>query len=128
MAALNEITSSFRHVRLLLAREKNHPEGASREGIDLLIPLDSNGRLDFRQWKSHQELCRVRYFNQHGTVKVGLLKYRPVDQWYIDFKEGEQDDEVGFRLGAESFTIGEYVAINAPGKNHTYRVARVEKP
>ena len=46
----------------------------------------------------------------------------------IDFKEGEQDDEVGFRLGAESFTIGEYVAINAPSKNHTYRVARVDKP
>lgn len=48
--------------------------------------------------------------------------------WYFDYVEGEQDDEIGFKLGEERFVTGEYVSIGRAGKMHTYQVSRVEKP
>lgn len=44
------LTPQFKHVRLLLAREKGRPSGDSEEGYDLLVPLDSEGRLDAAEW------------------------------------------------------------------------------
>lgn len=38
MADLKDITPKFRNVRLLLAREKDHPEGNLKEGYDAPAP------------------------------------------------------------------------------------------
>ena len=122
------LPANFRHVRLLLAREKAHPAGARDEGYDLLLPLDSEGRLDPHEWKTHQASCRVRRFDEHGDVKIGRLRRKPGGQWYFDYEEGESDDEIGFRLGEERFVTGEYVSIGTRASMHTYQVARVEKP
>lgn len=46
MTSLKDLTPKFRHVRLLLAREKGHPGGEHGDGYDLLLPLDMEGRLD----------------------------------------------------------------------------------
>jgi hypothetical protein len=62
MTGLKDLTPSFRAVRLLLAREKGHPEGDRGEGYDLLVPLGKEGRLDPAEWKAHQDACRVRHF------------------------------------------------------------------
>ena len=35
-----ELAPAFRHVRLLLARDKGHPDGDREEGYDLLLPID----------------------------------------------------------------------------------------
>ena len=51
MVRFTELTSKFRHVRLVLAREKGHPEGDSHEGYDFLVPLDEHGQLDPAEWK-----------------------------------------------------------------------------
>lgn len=122
------LTPNFRHVRLLLAREKGHPDGDSREGYDLLVPLDGDGRLDAREWKTHQASCRVRRFGESGDARIGRLRRKPRGQWYFDYEEGDSDDEIGFRLGEERFSAGEYVSIGRGPIFHTYRVARVEKP
>ena len=122
------LPANFRHVRLLLAREKTHPEGARDEGYDLLIPLDQEARLDPRLWKIHQASCRVRRFDGNGNVKIGRLRRKPGGQWYFDYEEGESDDEIGFRLGEERFLTGEYLSIGSRALMHTYQVARVEKP
>ncbi len=50
-----------------------------------------------------------------------------------DFRLGaalceDADDEIGFRLGEESFVTGEHVPIRHDGTMHTYQVALVEKP
>jgi len=128
MPELKDLTPNFRHVRLLLAREKGRPEGDREEGYDLLVPLDAEGRLDAAEWKTHQEVCRVRQFRQGEKDRIGRLRRKPGGQWYFDYEEGERDDEIGFRLGEERFVTGEYVSIRSAGTMHTYQVARVEMP
>lgn len=128
MTELKDLTPNFRHVRLLLAREKGHPEGDREEGYDLLVPLDAEGRLDPADWKSHQAVCRVRYFRSDEEERIGRLRRKPGGQWYFDYAEGDADDEIGFRLGEERFVTGEYVSIRSGGAMHTYQVARVEMP
>jgi hypothetical protein len=128
MTELKNLTPSFRHVRLLLAREKDHPEGERDEGYDLLVPLDAEGRLDAAEWKAHQALCRVRHFSAGDSDRIGRLRRKPGGTWYFDYQEGERDDEIGFRLGGERFVTGEYVSVGRNGTMHTYQVARVEKP
>lgn len=123
-----DLTPSFRAVRLLLAREKGHPEGDREEGYDLLVPLDAEGRLDAAEWKAHQAVCRVRRFRTGENDRIGRLRRKPGGQWYFDYEEGESDDEIGFRLGEERFVTGEYVSIRSGGTMHTYQVARVATP
>lgn len=128
MTALKDLTPNFRHVRLLLARTAGHPQGDSEEGYDLLVPLDEAGRLDAATWKTHQAFCRVRRFSDDGDEHIGRLRRKPGGQWYFDYEKGDADNEIGFRLGEESFVTGEYVSIMQDGTMQTYQVARVEKP
>ena len=98
MTLVSDLTPRFRHVRLLLAREKGHPGGDQHEGYDLLVPLDEKGHLDPHEWKTHQVFCRVRRFNGDGEAHVGQLRRKPGGQWYFDYEMGDRDDEIGFRL------------------------------
>jgi hypothetical protein len=125
---LAKLTPNFRHVRLLLAREKGHPSGARDEGYDLLVPLDIEGHLDATEWKLHQMACRVRHFRPGQEDHIGHLRRKPGGQWFFDYGEGDGDNEIGFRLGSERFVSGEYVSISRAGIMHTYQVAVVEKP
>lgn len=128
MTSLKDLTPKFRHVRLLLAREKDHPVGETEEGYDLLVPLDADNRLDAAEWKSHQQHCRIRHFRAGAEDRIGRLRRKPGGTWYFDYAEGEADDEIGFRFGEERFRVGEYVSVGQNGVTHTYQVARVEKP
>jgi hypothetical protein len=128
MPSPTDLTPRFRHIRLLLARERGHPEGDREEGYDLLAPLGPDGRLDAAEWKAHQAACRVRHFRPGLEDRIGRLRRKPGGQWYFDYTEGDLDDEVGFHLGEEQFVTGEYVSIGRREAMHTYQVARVEKP
>ncbi|WP_082766392.1 hypothetical protein [Paramesorhizobium deserti] len=114
------------HVRLELAREKDHPEGDRTIGYDLVVPLASDGRLDPAAWKKGQTACRVRRFRPGEEDRIGHLRRKPGGQWFFDYVEGEEDDEIGFRLGEEHFAAGEYVSIRSDGVMHTYQVKLVE--
>lgn len=128
MTELKNLTPSFRHVRLVLAREKGHPSGDRDQGYDLLVPLDTDGRLDSVEWKSHQAACRVRRFRSGEQDAVGRLRRKPGGQWYFDYVEGDEDNEIGFRLGDERFVANEYVSIRSGSEMHTYKVVSVQKP
>lgn len=128
MTSLKDLTPNFRNVRLLLAREKNHPGGEQDIGYDLLIPLDGEGRIDSADWKKRQAVCRVRKFSADREDRIGLLRRKPGGQWFFDYAEGDKDDEIGFRLGEERFAVGEYVSVGRKGSMHTYQIARVERP
>ena len=128
MTTQTDLTPNFRAVRLLLAREKDHPAGEHEVGYDILVPLDENGQLISAEWKSHQEACRVRRFHSGEDDRIGRLRRKPGGQWYFDYAEGERDDEIGFRFGEERFVTGKYVSIASDGAQHTYQIARVEKP
>jgi hypothetical protein len=127
MTKSTEPTPKFRHVRLVLAREKGHPSGDRSEGYDLVVPLDVEGRLDPAEWKTHQAACRIRRFRHGEEDLVGHLRRKPGGQWYFDYTEGEDDDESGFRFGDERFIAGEYVSIRSGGTMHTYQVALVKE-
>ena len=118
---LATLTPSFRHVRLALAREKDHPHGERTDGYDLLVPLDAEGRLDPAEWKTHQAACRVRRFRPGEQDRIGQLRRKPGGRWYFDYAAGEKDDEIGFRLGEERFVPGEYVSVSSDGTMHPIR-------
>lgn len=128
MISLTDLTPNFRHVRLLRAREKTKPAGEPDEGYDLLVPLDASGYLHAEDWRTHRAFCRVRRFARGGEERVGLLQHTPDGQWFFDYEAGEDDDEIGFRLGEEQLVTGEYVSIWHDDAMRTYQVARVERP
>ncbi len=117
----------LRRVRLELAREPDHPNGDSRTGYEIVLPLDSDRRIDPEQWHRHREACRVRRFAPGKADAVGRLARKPGGAWYLDYAQGTADDEAGFRLGDEHFVIGEYVSIaDDRGHMHAYRVVAAE--
>lgn len=128
MVILTELTSKFRHVRLILAREKGHPDGDRREGYDLLVPLDESGHLDAAEWKENQSLCRVRRFRPEGEDMIGRLRRKSGGQWYFDYAQGQSDDEIAFHLSDERFVQGEYISIRNGDVMRPYRIILVEKP
>ena len=128
MTKLEDLTPNFRSVRLLHARDKDHPAGEPEAGYDILVPLTDGGQLIPEEWKSHQEVCRVRRFGPAEADRIGRLRRKPGGQWYFDYAEGTDDDEIGFRFADERFVTGEYVSIRSRGAEHTYQVARVERP
>jgi len=117
---------NFRHVRLELAREKEYPQGDRTYGYDLLIPLNADGSLDAGKCVKHWADCRVRRFRPDAEEIIGRLRRKPGGQWYFDYGEGADHDEIGFRLSDERFVPGEYVSIRSDGKMHTYQVRLVE--
>ncbi|MBZ9798498.1 hypothetical protein [Mesorhizobium sp. ES1-4] len=128
MTTAKDLTPKFRHIRLLLARDKSHPEGDRQEGYDLLAPLTGEGRIDVQEWRSHRGSCRVRRFRTGEEDLIGRLRRKPGGQWFFDYADGDRDDEIGFHLGDELFVTGEYVSVERNGAMHTYQVARVERP
>lgn len=128
MTDQKELTPNFRHVRLTLAREKGHPSGDPTDGYDLVIPLDTEGRLDPAEWKAHQAACRIRRFRPGEQDLIGKLRRKPGGQWYFDYASGDDDDDIGFHLGDERFIPGEYVSIRNGSTMHTFQVVSVEKP
>ncbi len=124
---MKDIPASFRHIRLLLAREADHPGGDEDHGYDIVAPLDSAGRIDGEAFRTHRDLCRVRRFRPDGTDAVGKLVHGPGGRWSFDYDDTRSDDdEAGFRFEDESFVVGEYVSIREDdGDMHTFVVAKV---
>lgn len=117
-------TAQFHEIRLVLAREPEHPDGSRQIGYDLLAPLDEAGRLSPDLWRDNRECCRVRRFGE-GEDRIGRLARRPGGTWYFDYDpNSSDDDQKGHRLGEESFTVGEYVSIS--DDRHRIRTYRVD--
>ncbi len=126
---MKDIPEAFRHIRLLLAREKDHPIGDDDHGYDIIAPLDSAGRIDIESFKAHHELCRVRRFRPDEDDAVGKLVHGPGGRWSFDYDPTDiTDDEAAFRFGDETFVLGEYVSIREDdGEMHTFVVAQVNE-
>jgi hypothetical protein len=63
----------LKHIRLDLARSKDHPEGSSLCGYEFVAPLDSRGHISVEGWKAHRSECRVRRFWLGEEDKAGQL-------------------------------------------------------
>lgn len=96
-------------------------------GYDLVVPLTPDGTLDPEEWKKRKDDCRVRRFRPGEEDQIGKLRRKPGGQWFFDYGEGEDDDEIGFRLGEERFVVGEYVSVrDDEDKMRTYQIKIVE--
>ncbi len=127
-AILNSsLPSSFRQIRLELAREPGHPEGEAGIAYIVIAPLDDNGRIDPEQWKKHREACRVARFRPDEDDRRGHLVHRPGGSWAFqyDITGDPGPDETGYHFQDECFVQDEYVSINDSGKMHTFRVVSV---
>lgn len=121
----------LKRIRLDLARSKDHPNGSSSCGYELVAPLDRVGHIDVEAWKTLRDRCSVRRFWQGEEEKTGWLAHKPGGSdgatWVFDYDEDRlDDDEAGYRFGAHSFTPGEYVTVHDQDRAHTFRVVAVE--
>jgi len=114
-------------IRLELARNPDFPEGSAAHGYDIIAPLDDEGKLDERAWKTFRQICRVQRFWKGEEDKVGRLSRNRGGMWFVDYDpKTDADDEPGFRFGSHVFRSGEYVSIREnDGVPRTFRVVSV---
>jgi hypothetical protein len=123
---------ALKQIRLQLARSKEFPSGSARHGYDLVAPLDDKGHIDLKLWRKHQKECHVRRFWDDEEDANGLLVHKPGGaehaRWMFDYGAGSNEgEEAGYRFGAHTFAIGEYVSIrDHGGELHTFKVTSVE--
>lgn len=129
---MTTLPHTFKRIRLNLARSKAFPEGSARHGYEFVAPLDANGHIDVAQWRAHRDNCRVRRFWEGEDDEIGFLVHKAGGpehaRWIFDYDQtAEEDDESGYRFGAHTFRVGEYVSIrDEDGEMHTFLVVSVE--
>ncbi len=121
----------LQRITLTLARSKEHPNGSAAHGYEIVAPLDGTGHLDAGEWARAKEACTVRRFWADEELDLGHLIHRGGAKggtWLFTYDiAGDEDDEAGFRFGAHSFNIGDYVSIrDEDGVMHTFTVSLLE--
>jgi hypothetical protein len=117
----------LKRVRLELARSRGFPEGSTRHGYELVLPLDENGRFDATRWEMAPEIYTVHRFWKGEGDSVGELVRPKSGTWAFSYEPGRGDDEVILRLEEHVFRVGEYLSIQtAADETRTLRVVLVE--
>ena len=126
---MSRLPDNFRVIRLQLAREPGHPEGDAEHGYDVLAPLDDEGRIDGKVFRSFPSACRVRRFRPGQEDLVGRLEHGPGGAWLIDYGTPGRRSEQGYHFRDERFRPGEYVSIREDDDHlHTFKVASLRRP
>ena len=127
---MNPLPANFRVIHLELARGPEHPEGDATHGYDLVAPLDDEGRIDGRVFRSLPSACRVRRFRPNEQDLIGHLAHGPGGgAWLFDYGNGPQPSERGYNFRDEQFRLEEYVSIREDDNRfHTFRVASLLRP
>lgn len=120
------LPAQFRQLRIVLAREPGHPDGDDEVAYIFVAPVDIEGRIDPKLWRSHREACRVARQRPNEADQLGHLVYHAGGAWGFHYDgEAALPDDDGFHFADERFVVGEYVSINECDKMHTYRVTTV---
>ena len=116
-------------IRLELARDHGHPDGARGIGYEFAAPLDEGGHIDAGAWHKQRDHCRVRRFRPGEADDIGHLVRKPGGSWafHYDIDSDEEDDESGYRFGDHAFKPGEYVSIREDDELRTFRVVTVRE-
>ena len=72
---------AFRQIRIELAREQGHPDGAHNIAYVLVAPLDPDGHIDAEAWRRHREACRVARLRPGQATVHGHLVHRRGGSW-----------------------------------------------
>ena len=120
------LPTSFRQIRMVLAREPGHPQGDDEVAYIFVAPVDADGRIDSKLWRVHREACRVARLRPNEQDQHGHLVCHPGGAWGFNYDgEANLPHESGYNFSVERFVVGEYVSVNERGKMHTYRVTTV---
>lgn len=117
---------AFRQIRIELAREQGHPDGAHNIAYVLVAPLDQDGHIDAEAWRRHREACRVARLRPGQATVHGHLVHRRGGSWAFQY-DAEISDEGGYHFNEERFEPGEYVSVNEEGRMHPFRVVSVAR-
>jgi len=120
------LPSSFRQIRIELAREKGHPDGAHNIAYAIVAPLDDDGHIDTESWRHHREACRVARLRPGEATVHGHLVHRRGGSWAFEYG-ADIPDESGYHFNEERFVPGEYVSVNEDGRMHPFRVVSVAR-
>ena len=116
----------FRQIRIELAREAGHPDGAHGIAYVIVAPLDDDGHIDVELWRQHRDACRVARMRPKQASVPGHLVHRRGGTWAFEY-QADIPDEDGFHFAEERFVPGEYVSINEEGSMHPFRVVSVAR-
>lgn len=113
-------------IRLELARTKDHPDGDSRHGYELVAPLDAEGHLDVEAWRHSRAACTVHRFAPGTDDETGRLVHTRGARWAFSYRPGDDDDEPVYRLADHRFRVGDYVSITEhDGVTRPFRVVSI---
>ncbi len=112
-------------IRLELARCPEFPEGSSKHGYLLTLPLDEDGALDATGGQHVSARCRFERFWNGEPIEVGHIE-RHGHGWSLAF-EGDEDEparEPIFRPEGHRFLPGDYLSIKErDGVLRTFRIS-----
>ncbi|HYM30915.1 MAG TPA: hypothetical protein VEU47_06435 [Candidatus Cybelea sp.] len=114
----------MRRVRLELARCHDFPDGSTKHGYELNIPLQANGKLDHDYWLAHRQGNTFRRFWGDEDEQSGELRHDGRG-WMLSFGQ-HGDNEMIYKADAHRFAEGEYISIKErDGHTRTFRVVAV---
>jgi len=73
---------SWKRVRLELARSHEFPEGSTRHGYEIVLPLADDGRVDEKALAAAPEIATVHRFWEGDGDAVGQIE-RVDGEWWI---------------------------------------------
>jgi hypothetical protein len=118
----------LQRIRLELARTKEFPNGSGEHGYELVAPLNADGTLDPKGWKTLHQACTVRRFWGDAPEEHGILVHRRDGRWVFSYEAGDEDDEPVFRLDRHHFVVGEYVSVTEhDGVTRPFKITSVQK-
>ena len=114
---------AWMRIRLEVARSRDFPEGSTRHGYELVLPLLADGRIDEKALKAAPELATVHRFWVGEGDAVGQVRHQR-DRWLITYEPGGPEDEPLHRFPEHMFRPGEYVSVRAQAE-HAFKVVAV---
>jgi hypothetical protein len=114
---------TWMRIRLEVARSRDFPEGSTRHGYEMVLPLMADGRIDEKALKAAPELATVHRFWEGEGDAIGQVRHQR-GGWLITYEPGGPDDEPLHRFPEHHFRQGEYVSVRAHAE-HALKVAAV---
>ncbi len=109
----DEAVRMLQRVRLELARCPDYPNGSHAHGYDFIVPIDSDGHIDFDAWRLVRESCRVKRFWGDQASEVGHVVHKRGGAWafHYDIRGDAGHDDAGHHFETHKLVPGEYVSI-----------------
>ena len=121
------LAANWTRIRLELARSHEFPEGSTRHGYIVVLPLDENGRIDLASYRKAPSLCTLHRFWEGEGDAVGQVSLRGPRKWVFSYHADREDDEPIPHLAEHVFRAGQYLAVrDANGKEHVLHIVSTE--